>query len=173
MRYIGYLLTNHRLGFGDYRNAIQEHADGCARETTLLGLRFTAVDMDRTFRRSFAHSLIRFSLLTLHKAAQSADDAEKDKIAAESWEEGIYDGVQEAINRMESGFSKIQQKQAEAGKKVSDDIDASTQRLKTGIDDSTELLGGRLDHSITLLSRSADKITSLTAPITTLKTGFT
>ena len=48
------------MGFGDYRNAVQEHEDGRGRETTLLGLRFTAVDIDRAFRRRFAHSLIRF-----------------------------------------------------------------------------------------------------------------
>ena|ERR1041385_2618144 len=92
-------LTNDRLGFGDYRNALQEHEDGCRRETTILASGLPQLTSTGTVVVVLPTVSFAFSLLTMRNAGQTADNAERGKIAAESREKGIYDGVQETTER--------------------------------------------------------------------------
>jgi hypothetical protein len=118
-----------------------------------------------------------FSIRSMLSSAQKAHDAEEtlkrvDTTTAATLQTQVK-RFQEILDQQEvigqTTIGRISQSSAD----LKQNIDTSTDKLKTGINDSTALLGGRVDHSITLLNHSADKITSLTDPITTLKTSRT
>jgi hypothetical protein len=118
-----------------------------------------------------------FSIKSMLSSAQRAHDAEEtlqrvDTTTATTLTTQVkrfQDILDQQAKIGETTIGRISQSSTE----LKQNIDNSTSNLKTGIDDSTALLGGRVDHSITLLNHSADKITSLTDPITTMKTSWT